>query len=257
MLNFKSILRSALPGRYRVPVKFCYLQARGHLEPEIALLPWLVGRGDRALDLGAHDGSYAFALRRLGCRVAAFEPNPAMAAALIDWADRATMVHAFALSDRAGAADLHIPRDGMGVEHDAAASIGGHGEGRKIAVAVDRLDTFGYRDAALIKIDVEGHEDRLLAGAQATIAASLPALIIEIEQRHRDSPVADAFAAITGLGYQGWFLRGGRLVPLADFDLTRDQQSGRQPYCNNFLFLARRRLEEGRYQALFSTWPSP
>jgi hypothetical protein len=83
--KFKRILRHALPGPLRVPVKFWSLRVRGLLEAEIALLPFLVHGSDLALDIGANDGIYAYALRRLNCVVAAFEPNPEIAASLAAW----------------------------------------------------------------------------------------------------------------------------------------------------------------------------
>jgi FkbM family methyltransferase len=266
--KFKQMLRDALPLGLQVPAKFWYLKARGMLEPEIALLPFLLRSGQHAIDVGANFGSYAYAMRRMGCKVAMFEPNPQIAAALIDWAGgrdrraaagRWDSVHQIALSDRAGGAALHIPRDAGGIEHDASASIraGHHGPGRMVEVETRSLDSFGFAPVDLIKIDVEGHETSVLAGARETIAASAPALIIEIEQRHCSFPLTETFSTILALGYQGWFLCENRLLPLSAFDRDTHQSAAAfagngQPYCNNFLFLAETRLARGEYDALFA-----
>src|SRR5271169_3786657 len=45
-------------------------------EPELAVLPELVPRGGTAIDVGANQGVYAYALAGIADRVVAFEPNP-------------------------------------------------------------------------------------------------------------------------------------------------------------------------------------
>lgn len=255
--QIKSILRDRLPPRWQVPVKHLFLKATGGLEAELDLLALLIGPGERALDIGANYGTYALTLARLGARVDLFEPNPAIAAVLAAWArgKSGVAVHALALSDRSGTAELVIPGEG-GVEHDSSAALAGGAvaSGRRIAVPLAPLDSLAIRDAALIKIDVEGHEDAVLRGAAATIAASSPALIVEIEQRHIARPIAEAFADILAHDYRGWFLCGGALLPLARFDAAEHQCFGAagRPYCNNFIFLAEARIARGDYARLLA-----
>ena len=45
-------------------------------EPELALLTELMPRGGTAVDVGANEGFYAYALADIADRVVAFEPNP-------------------------------------------------------------------------------------------------------------------------------------------------------------------------------------
>lgn len=259
----KTMIRAALPARWRTPAAFFAQQARGRLEPETALLPWLVQPDDLAVDVGAHHGVYCRALTKLGARVEAFEPNPAIAANLAAWAARraGVRVHALALSDRAGTAELVIPHGDDGVRHPAAASIAAYAAARgdRIAVPTQRIDHFGFDPPAFIKIDVEGHEAAALAGARQTIAVAAPAMLIEIEQRHIAEPIAAAFARVLALGYQGFFLDAGRLRPLGEFDRERHQSTqafaqARGGYCNNFLFLAQTRLSRGDYRGLLQRW---
>lgn len=49
------------------------------------------------------------------------------------------------------------------------------------------LDSLNYTDVDLIKIDVEGSEDKLIKGAEKTITSSLPVIIVEIHC-HRSEP---------------------------------------------------------------------
>jgi FkbM family methyltransferase len=255
--QIKGMVRDLLPARWQVPIKHLYLKAAGGLEPELGLLPLLICPGERALDIGANYGTYALTLARLGARVDLFEPNPAIAAILSAWArgKAGVAVHALALSDRSGTAELVIPGE-SGVEHDSSAALAGGAvsTGRRVAVSLAPLDSLQITDAALIKIDVEGHEEAVLRGAGATIAASSPALIVEIEQRHINRPVTAAFDDVLALGYRGWFLCDGALLPLARFDPAEHQRFGepRRPYCNNFIFLAEARILRGDYTAFLA-----
>ncbi len=255
--RMKAGIRDAIPAAWRVPAKYWHARVTGTLEPEMRLLGQLIERGERAIDIGGNFGAYAFALARLGTRVEVFEPNGICLRALDAWAagQPAVTIHPFALSATPGLAALVIPVEADGTEHDAAGSIepGQAASARSETVAVRTLDSFGFDDAALIKIDVEGHEAATIEGALATIAASSPALLVEIEQRHRAAPIQATFDRITGFGYRGYFLRDGRLVDLADFDPAVHQSRGalgESAYVNNFLFLADARLQAGAYRAL-------
>lgn len=265
MLQFlKYSARDALPKRYQVPIKYWYGVARGQLEPEMALLPYLVGKNSHVADIGGNRGTYAYRLQKLGARVEVFEPNPLCASILQNWARHIDHVdiHVIALSSTSGNATLHVPIDEHGVEHDASATVEAISEGRShdIDVALRELDSFGLEDLDFIKIDTEGHESCVLAGGQKTIGASQPALLIEIEQRHnRDEPISAIFERISRLGYRGFFLRDRRLEPIEQFNVTRDQsasafskQAGN--YFNNFVFLAAVRLDAGGYAPLIARW---
>ena len=262
--SLKSAARDALPKRYQVPIKYWYGVVRGQLESEMALLPFLVDKTSHVADIGGNRGTYAYRLQKLGARLEIFEPNPSCASILRSWARHHdnVEVHMVALSSEAGNATLHVPIDEQGIEHDASASIEAVAEGlsHDIDVQLRPLDSFGFSDLDFIKIDTEGHESSVLAGARKTIDASHPALLIEIEQRHnRDEPVAAIFDRIIGLGYQGFFLRDQKLRPIEQFDVARDQSTAAfvensGNYLNNFVFLAASRLAAGTYAPLARRW---
>ena len=243
-----------------MPAKYWYGRIRGTLEPELDLLHLLVKPGDRAVDVGGNRGVYAYKLWKLGCRVEVFEPNPVCCGVLASWlrGRERVRLHPVALSSSEGQAELHIPVDAAGIEHDASASLEHEFDGfRNQTVSVRTLDSFGYEDAAFIKIDVEGHEQSVLAGAERTLETSAPALLVEVEQRHNKQPIDRIFAHIEGKGYRGYFLdpvKGG-LRPLREFDPTSDQAplqfgSTGARYINNFLFLHGRRRTQGYYAGL-------
>ena len=247
----KVAVREAIPAGLQVPLKYWVDRTRGRLEPEMRLLPDLIRTGERVVDVGGNRGSYAYAMARLGARVEVFEPNPACLRVLRAWAvGKDVAVHDVGLSDHEGAIDLHVPVDAAGVEHDASASMEPHDftNSHVRRVRLQRLDDHAFDDVSLVKIDVEGHESKVLAGAVDTLARNMPAILVEIEQRHLKCPIEDVFQQVQSLGYEGYFLDRGGLWPLSRFDPERDQaaSSFARPgarYINNFLFLdAERRV---------------
>ena len=255
----KRLLASLLPAAMRVPAKYWLDRLRGYQEPEMALLDMLFRRSDRVVDVGGNRGVYSYRCWKLGARVEVFEPNPTCIEFMAPWISSRSNVslHRFALSDQAGQAELHIPMDKQGAEHDASASMEVHGFDRErvLSIPVSTLDAFGFKDVAFIKIDVEGHERRVLEGARNTLAESRPALLVEIEQRHCADPIDEVFQSITRLGYEGYFLEEGKLSPLSVFraevhqdPVAFDRKEGR--YINNFLFLHQSRIEAGQYVGL-------
>lgn len=259
MKAIKVLARDGMPRRYQVPAKYWFGVVNGTIEVEMGLLEKLVRPGDHVIDVGANRGIYTYRLWRLGARVEVFEPNPACLGVLTSWAAAKPRiaVHPVALSSQAGSASLRVPVDEAGIAHDASGSIehGGFDRAREQSVAMRTLDSYGFTDIGFIKIDVEGHEHSVIEGAVATCAASRPALLVEIEQRHNSRGIGDVFARIAGLGYDGYFLAAGKLTALRDFDASRHQAPDRfgvanQTYVNNFLFLYRERVAAGRYEAL-------
>ena len=261
--NLKTAIRDALPRRYQVPLKFWYSKMRGDLEEEMVLLPKLLKPSDTVIDIGANRGVYAYSLARIGARVELFEPNPACAQILASWAAPRPNVnlHRVALSDHEGSAQLQIPVDDAGIEHDSSASIekSDSGQFREQVVPLATLDSFQFLQVALIKIDVEGHEFSVVQGAQKTIASYKPALLIEIERRHVNHSFSATFNLLQDEGYRSFFLDAGILRPFDEFDVYRDQSLDNlgvhnSRYINNFLFLHEAHLAKGGYSQLFHRW---
>lgn len=257
--SLKSRLRELVPAGLQVPTKYWMDKVRGYVEPEMALLHHLFTKDDRVLDVGGNRGTYSYHCWKLGAAVDVFEPNPVCIRVLDAWAARKHRVnlHACALSDSVGVAHLHIPVDASGTEHDASASIEEHAfaNSRDQPIPLRSLDSFGFSDAMFIKIDVEGHESKVIDGAAATLASSRPALLIEIEQRHLRRPIGDVFQQVQQHGYRGFYLEDGRLRAVASFELDHHQDLASFAhaggiYINNFLFLHETRLQSGGYPSL-------
>lgn len=185
---------------------------RGTQEPQLhqALLQLGDITGWTCWDLGAHFGIYSVGLaRRVGVtgQVAAFEPNPVSHARLVRHArmNRLDWLKVFpaAVSDDAGSAELYT----YGSLQSTTTHLPYEGESAGTATApitirtvvLDDLVSKGeIRAPDLIKVDVEGHGHKALAGARRSLSARRPILIVAF---HSQVEVDGVLALLTPLGY--------------------------------------------------------
>ena len=217
------------------------------LEKEVLFLEYLVPPGGVAIDVGANLGLWTFALSRYFDRVEAFEPQPRCCAYLKHANLRGVNIHPMALSSCSGERELSIPSH-MGLLIRGMATFCPIDDAcEKINVQAGTMDDFDYRGVSFIKIDVEGHESDVLAGARRTIAREKPVMVIEIEQRHLDIPFRRVIDGVVDMGYAAFFLSGGSLRGLEEFDHEQNQQAYLREkasrfsplpkkYINNFVF---------------------
>jgi FkbM family methyltransferase len=143
-----------------------------------------VKRGDLVFDVGAHVGDRVASFRRLGARVIALEPQPALAFTLktLYGRDRRVTVEAKAVGRALGALEMKVNLDNPTVSTASPAFIeaamGAQGwEGqvwdKTIVVPVTTLDALieTYGVPAFVKIDVEGYEAEALAGLRQPVTA--------------------------------------------------------------------------------------
>lgn len=176
------MVSSALRGLSR-SLRVYYGDAE-QLEAMRRLYARFIGTGDLAFDIGAHVGNRTGTFRRLGARVIALEPQPlpARALRLIYGRDPGVTLIAAAAADRSGTVRMHVNTANPTVStlsHDFLARAGGAPgwEGQEwddaIEVPAVTLDDLiaRYGRPKFIKIDVEGFEDRVLAGLSETVPA--------------------------------------------------------------------------------------
>jgi FkbM family methyltransferase len=154
---------------------------------------------DLVFDVGAHVGDRIASFRRLGARVVAVEPQPALARTLklLYGRDRAVVVEAAAVGRTAGEIELklNVANPTVSTASDAfiEAAAGAPGwEGqqwtRTVRVPVTTLDVLIDRHGppSFIKLDVEGFEVEALAG----LSRPVPALSFEFTTIQRDLAAA-------------------------------------------------------------------
>jgi FkbM family methyltransferase len=218
------------------------MKFNGALEREMALLPRVVLAGRTAIDIGANMGLYSYRLSKLTARVEAFEPNINCAQPLVSFGASNVRIHHVALADHDGEVELNVPvsygrkLDFLGTLRDVS------GEHTTLHVPMRCLDGYGFQNVGFMKIDVEGFELSVLRGAEKTILANQPNLLIEVEQRHLDFPMHHVFDWLTNRGYTGWFFLNEELHHIAKFSYEMHQRlpfgSGHiSSYVNNFIFV--------------------
>jgi FkbM family methyltransferase len=184
------------------------------------LLSQYIPETGTVIDVGAHAGQFArmFAAIARSGRVFSFEPSPYARSILktaLKWrAVSNVTVVAKGLGDKPGVLELATPikrRGGLGYGLAHVAATGEAAEGqRRDAVEIMTLDAFvsdhGLETVDFIKVDVEGFEGRVMAGAEATLRRFRPALLLELHHGHlaRGGDTAEGVAAfLSGLGYSG------------------------------------------------------
>jgi FkbM family methyltransferase len=140
--------------------------------------------GDLVFDVGAHVGDRIAAFRRLGARVIACEPNPALVTMLrlIYGRDRTVKIVPVAVGRTTGEIDLKInvdnptvstaSRDFVKASQDAPGWQGQNWD-KSVKVPTTTLDALIARHGlpSFMKIDVEGFEAEALAGLTQPVAA--------------------------------------------------------------------------------------
>jgi FkbM family methyltransferase len=168
-----------------------------------------VHSGDLVFDVGAHVGNRIASFQRLGARVVAVEPQPALVKVLNLLYGRTPTVtiEAAAIGNRVGIATLMINIDNPTTSTaspafiDAARGAAGWEAQHwpiSVTVAMTTLDAMmvRYGTPAFIKIDVEGFEAEALAGLSRRVSA----LSFEFTTIQRDLAAACVVRCVK-LGY--------------------------------------------------------
>jgi FkbM family methyltransferase len=221
-----------------------HLWAFGRYEPHFAdLFDILVRPGDRCVDVGANVGVHAVRLARLvspGGEVIAIEPDPdvmrrAEQNIALNQLSNVRLVNA-AASDQAG--ELTLYRPGESDTNRARASLLRYSylTGDTITVPVLTVDDVcGGDRVALIKIDVEGHEESVVRGAARVIDRDAPAVIFEHAPELIDSGARSPFEWLAARGYVMFAVEAARHPVTGRVRLELDRVRVRSRLCANYL----------------------
>lgn len=178
-------------------------------EAEIDLLAQVLKAGDVVLDVGSNIGSHAVAFARIvgdgGC-VVAFEPQRLvfqnLCANLALNALRNVVAHEAGVGRESGWMRLPVidPRQEFNF---GALSMQGHESG--LLTRVLCIDDMELSRCNLIKVDVEGMETDVLAGATATIRQFRPILFVENNTLDRSRPLLEMLQSLEYVVY--WHIR--------------------------------------------------
>lgn len=184
-----------------------------HYEPEtIRVFHELAKKASLVLDVGANTGLFSLVACASNpkAKVRAFEPVSGTCRRIKDnmqlngWQNRCE-VHNVAVSDQIGVVSFHVP------EGEAPSSASMHVEGFRghqgslVEVPMTTVDAICEHESVdLIKLDVEGFEDKALAGMKELLERSKPTIVVECNP---DGPYREVEKILKSLGYNFFHLR--------------------------------------------------
>lgn len=143
-----------------------------------------LARGGLFVDVGAHIGNHSVYVAKTGAKVVAIEPHPDTFEILErNVASNGLTVDLVNAACGASSAQASIELNDPANTGSAVITVGGG------TIRVVTLDSLGLAPS-VVKIDVEGHELEVLKGAEQTLIAHRPAVIVE----HHSGPIDEVFA---------------------------------------------------------------
>lgn len=161
-----------------------------------------VEEGDVVLDIGANIGEFSCGVSKIAKQIFSIEPDPAVFPCLVKNAEGKKNISAYqlALSNQDGDASFYISTK------DADSSLVQPKEfSRVINIRVQTLDAF-MREAGLervdfLKIEAEGWEPEILAGAIETLKRTRAVAVDSGPERYGNTTVDDVRAALRDAGF--------------------------------------------------------
>jgi len=204
-----------------------YWRGLGHDGATIREFSSRCERASVVLDIGANSGLFTLLACTINPRVQviAFEPAPEVRRQLeanvkANAFESRCVIRSEAASDSDGTASLHLPHESW---TSASLNAGGyHGlAGSTITIKTVTVDSIAeaYPAVDLVKIDVEGFEDKVLEGMQKTVDRCGPAIILECNV---GGPATALNAFLSRHNYQ-CFLLGEELRQAAQIDPALDR----------------------------------
>lgn len=144
-----------------------------------------------AVDVGASFGTWTLALAKRACRVVAYEPQPQVFGLLKTAVGANNLhhvqVHNAAVGDNAGTVMIPDLDLDTGVSFGSVSLLLPFIGPRAEVPMVILDDTLAGEQVSFIKIDVEGYEDKVLAGATRVIRRCRPVLFFEMDHPRSDA----------------------------------------------------------------------
>ncbi len=223
----------------------------GNEEKELLLLRFWLQSDSVFFDIGANIGLYTYVAKShtLADKIYAFEPIPELSRRL-KYMFPAVRHYRVAFSNEISTHSFKIPYIG-GQEFKSRGTLNttykekGETTTRLIDVTTDTIDDFCNKKKIhrldFIKIDVEGHESKVIEGGTETLKRLRPVLQIEIEQRHHESNIIHIIDYVKKLGYNCHYLdlETRQIIPLETNpqEIQQESQFKKSGYVNNFIFV--------------------
>jgi FkbM family methyltransferase len=194
--------------------------------PTLALLDAAIRPEDTVVDVGANIGTISLHMARKAVRVIAIEPHPAYCTRIREHIALNGVANIELIESAAGIAPgtamiYDMPAKNIG--HSTMVEQGSHtaaAAGVRVNTLDALLDGAGGQNVRLIKVDVEGFENQVMAGAPRTLATG-PIVCMEFAPQHQGSDPFAAHERIMAAApfrcyrFQSTVLRSWHLAPIA------------------------------------------
>ena len=158
------------------------------------------------LDIGANIGNHSVCFSQIFRQVYAFEPHPRNYLLLKANSMLRSNINTIetALGSRHSRANMSFNMENMG-QSSIAKRVGDY----NIEVEIDTLDNFVHKhdidDIALIKLDVEGHEEDVLKGAFETLNNQKPIVVMECLPDDIVNGSSSSIKMLQSMGYRSFY----------------------------------------------------
>jgi FkbM family methyltransferase len=217
------------------------------LQDDVAEINYILSKikkDDVVFDIGAHKGGYTYwmqkAVGKQG-KVMAFEPQQ-KGARLLKQLFKKVIVEHIALSDTENVQTLYIQPQSYGVSFEASLE-NKYADYTEETITTTTIDLYCRQYdliPSFIKIDVEGHEQKVIAGAKDILLKHKPILLVECESRHiGKAAFENLIHQLINHGYKAYFFWQKKKLPFEQFDLSIHQNTEiitKDNYANNFVF---------------------
>lgn len=187
--------------------------------------------GEVFVDIGANLGGYSLVANELGCEVYCFEPVPELSQVLMRNEHVFGKVSNVAVSDEKGSMEFFISDENVGGSSLVESDAGWEGSGYSKSTTVntntfDQLTAEGHLPAGpikLIKIDVEGNEQKVVDGMKESLQSGrINAIWCEVrgdESDRNPGTYRTVTASMKSAGYNVYKWHDGVAQP---FDVKTD-----------------------------------
>lgn len=222
-----------------------------NIEPELVWIKDFLTSEAVIFDIGANVGTFLFHFenKMKPKNIFAFEPNGKLFERLKRLFPKVNL-SAAALSDENTTAEFKVPiingkmvtsRGTLNTEYKEK----GEEQSKTETVEVVKLDDWitkqNITKIDFIKIDVEGNEMKTLQGGKNTIQKHKPVLMVEIEQRHHQTPIWRGISEVESWGFDAHFLnrKTFKTEKLTEEILSQNisNEKNKTEYINNIIFI--------------------
>ena len=215
-------------------------------EPELGFLLSTLPSTAMCIDVGGNVGCFSYHLCHsfpLG-KVAAFEARTDLFKRLCSNLKGFTNFHPYnlAVSEKAGELEISLDPSHANSSVEKLALQRGMLRQKVRAVSVDDFfPSLNFEGLDFLKIDVEGHEGKVLKGAAQTIQRFRPVILCESENRHLKSQGESVEEIITSIektfDYKCFYYRDGQLKPFTTDIVPQDRVAKVPSYIYNWILI--------------------